>query len=263
MVRAITRLGEKTIEQLEHLGHLTVFLMTVISKLFVFPFRYRAVLQQLYFIGAKSTFVIFLASITIGLALGLNLYVELSRLGVQDRLGTAVSLSIVRELGPVITALMVMGRAGSAICAEVGIMRSDEQLDALECMAIDPFKFLMVPKFWATLISVPLLVAIADVIGVFGGYIAGVVIFDVPYGAYWQGVYTSIDWQHLNMGLIKSLVFALVIVWVATGKGFLLHLDKAGVYGAEGVSRVTTQAVVMGSILILFFNFLVSAFMVA
>lgn len=263
MVKAISRLGAQVIEHCEHLGHLTLFLLRVISKLFVLPFRYRAVLQQLHFIGAKSTFVIVLASITIGLALGLNLYVEFARLGVQDRLGSAVALSLVRELGPVFTALMVMGRAGSAMCAEVGIMRSDEQLDALECMAIDPYKFLMVPKFWATLVSVPLLVGIADVVGIFGGYLAGVVIFDVPSGAYWLGVYSSIEWFHLNMGLVKSLVFALIIVWIATGKGFLLHLDKQGNFGAEGVSRVTTQAVVMGSVLILFANFLVSAILVA
>jgi phospholipid/cholesterol/gamma-HCH transport system permease protein len=108
-----------------------------------------------------------------------------------------------------------------------------------------------------------LLVAIADVVGIFGGYLAGVVIFDVPSGAYWLGVYGSVEWFHLHMGLVKSLVFALIIVWISTGKGFLMHLDKQGNFGAEGVSRVTTQAVVMGSVLILFANFLVSAILVA
>ncbi len=262
MTRVIQRLGSRFIDACEHVGHLTLFMFQVMSKMFVFPFRYRAVLQQLYFIGAKSTFVIFLASITIGLVLGLQLYYELSKFGAVDRLGTVVALSLIREMGPVITALMIIGRAGSAMCAEIGIMRSDEQLDALECMAIDPFKFLMVPKFWATLVSVPLLVAMADVIGVFGGYIGGVIIFDVPSGAYMQGVYSSVSWNDLNMGLVKSMVFAFIIVWISTGKGFLLHLDKDGAFGAQGVSRVTTQAVVTASVAVLFADYLISAFMV-
>jgi len=262
MIGSIQRIGERTIDNLEHVGHLTIFLLQVLRRMVSPPFRYSSVLQQLHFIGAKSTFVIVLASLTVGLVLGLRLYFEFEQFGVTDRLGSVVALSMITEMGPVFTALLVIGRAGSAMCAEVGIMRSDEQLDALECMAIDPYKFLMVPKFWATLISVPILVAIADMVGIFGGYIASVVMFDVPSGAYIQSMNGSIGWHELNMGLIKSIVFALIIVWVSTGKGFLLHLDKQGAFGAEGVSRVTTQAVVMASVMVLFADYLISAFMV-
>ncbi|NVJ49700.1 MAG: ABC transporter permease [Gammaproteobacteria bacterium] len=262
MIKSIQYIGAKTIEHLEHLGSLTLFLLQVLRRMLMPPLRYRALLQQLHFIGAKSTFVIVLASLTVGLVLGLRLYFEFEQFGVTDRLGSVVALSMITEMGPVFTALLVIGRAGSAMCAEVGIMRSDEQLDALECMAIDPYKFLMVPKFWATLISVPILVAIADIVGIFGGYLASVVMFDVPSGAYIQSMNGSIGWYELNMGLIKSVVFALIIVWIATGKGFLLHLDKNGAYGAEGVSRITTQAVVMASVLVLFADYLISAFMV-
>ncbi len=262
MINAISQFGRNIIDTLEHVGQLTLFMLRVVSKMFVFPLRYQSLLQQMHFIGEKSLLVIVTASITIGLVLGLQLYYELSKFGAVDRLGTVVALSLIREMGPVVTALMIIGRAGSAMCAEIGIMRSDEQLDALECMAIDPYKFLMVPKFWATLISVPLLVAVADVIGVFGGYIAGVVIFDVPSGAYFQGMYSSVDWHDMNMGLIKSIAFAFIIVWISTGKGFLLHLDKQGAYGAEGVSRITTQAVVLASVTVLFADYLISAFMV-
>ncbi|WP_144391903.1 MlaE family ABC transporter permease [Pleionea sediminis] len=262
MINAVSQLGIRFIDACEHIGHLTLFMFNVLRKMFSPPFRYRAVLKEFYLIGAKSVFVIVLASLTVGLVLGLRLYFEFEQFGVTERLGSVVALSMITEMGPVFTSLLIIGRSGSAMCAEIGIMRSDEQLDALECMAIDPYKFLMVPKFWATLMTVPLLVAIADVVGIFGGYIASVVMFDVASGSYLQSMYGSVGWHDLNIGLVKSIIFALIIVSVSTGKGFILHLDKKGSYGAEGVSRVTTQAVVMASVTILFADYLISAFMV-
>ncbi|MCO7226690.1 ABC transporter permease [Pleionea sp. CnH1-48] len=262
MINMISRLGQSVIYNCEQAGYLTLFLLRALGRMFSWPIKLGPIIKQLHFIGAKSTFVIVTASLTIGLVLGLQLYYELNKFGAVDRLGTVVALSMIREMGPVVTALMVIGRAGSAMCAEVGIMRTDEQLDALECMAIDPYRFLMVPKFWATIISLPLLVAISDVVGILGGYVAGVWIFDVPSGAYFYGMYSSVDWVDINMGLVKSFVFGLIIVWISTGKGFLLHLDREGSYGAEGVSRITTQAVVLASISVLVADYLISAFMI-
>jgi len=170
-----------------------------------------------------------------------------------------VAISLLRELGPVLAALMVVGRAGSAMCAEIGIMRTSEQIDALECMGVHPYKYLMVPKFIATILSLPLLTCLFDVMGIFGGYFAAVVLFGVNEGSYFQGMYQSVVWVDVEMGLVKSFVFGLIIVWVATSKGFFLHLDRSGAFGAEGVSRVTTQAVVLSSVAILGSNYLISA----
>jgi phospholipid/cholesterol/gamma-HCH transport system permease protein len=154
---------------------------------------------------------------------------------------------------------MVTGRAGSAMCAEIGIMRNSEQLDALECMAVDPFRYLITPKFLATLISVPLLTMIFNVVGIFGGYLAGVVLLGVNPGAFFNGMEASVVNKDISMGIIKSLVFALLIVWICTGRGYFVHQIKGAGYGAEAVSRVTTQAVVLSSIAILIWDYILTA----
>jgi phospholipid/cholesterol/gamma-HCH transport system permease protein len=183
----------------------------------------------------------------------------LQRFGSLDLLGSAVAISLLRELGPVLTALMVIGRAGSAICAELGIMRTTEQIDALECMAIHPYKYLIAPKLVAGVISLPLLTSIFDIVGILGGYVAAVILFGVNPGTYFQSMYASVVWVDVEMGLIKSLVFGLLIVWISSAKGFFLHLDRSGAFGAEGVSRVTTDAVVLSSVAILAGDYLLSA----
>jgi len=179
------------------------------------------------------------------MVLGLQGYYTLRKFGSEGMLGSAVSLSLLREMGPVLTALMVTGRAGSAMCAELGIMRNSEQLDALECMAVDPFRYLITPKFIAILISVPLLTMIFNVVGIFGGYLAGVQMLGVNPGAFFSGMESSVVTKDINMGIIKSLVFAILIVWICTGRGYFVHQIQGAGYGAEGVSRVTTQAVVL------------------
>ena len=156
---------------------------------------------------------------------------------------------------------MVTGRVGSAICAEIGIMRISEQIDALECMGIDPYRFLITAKFWAGLISVPLLTGMFDVAGIFGGYLVGVIMLGVGQGTYMQGLYSGIEWNDIAMGVVKSFVFAWIIIWICAAKGFFLHKERTGVFGAEGVSRVTTNAVVFSSISILFADYLVGAVM--
>ena len=141
-------------------------------------------------------------------------------------------------------------------------MRTDEQIDALECMAIDPHKFLIGPKLIAGVVSLPLLTSLFNVVGIFGGFLVGVGLFGVSSGAYFQGMQETVVWNDVQMGLIKSLVFGLLIVWISSAKGYYLHLDRSGAFGAEGVSRMTTNAVVLSSIVVLFADYLISSLMV-
>ncbi len=261
MRRHIENIGDQTLYYLEQGGRMGVFLFSCFFHAIRPPYKIYPILKQIHFIGAGSVFVIIVTGAFTGMVLGLQGYYTLTKFGSEELLGSAVALSLVRELGPVLTALMVIGRAGSAICAEIGIMRTSEQIDALECMAIDPYKFLMVPKFVAGIIVLPLLTFIFDVIGVIGGYLVGVVLLGVNEGAYFQGMYDSVVWKDIEMGLVKSLVFGLLIIWVSAAKGYFMHLERSASFGAEGVSRITTSAVVMASVTILIWNYLIGAIM--
>lgn len=241
------------------LGRFGLFLGAVAVHL-LRPWRQpRALLRQLHFIGARSVTVIAVAGAFVGMVVALQFHDTLVRFGAVSLLGAAVGLSLIRELAPVLTALIVIGRVGSAMCAEIGIMRSDNQIDALECMAIDPYGYLLAPRFLATLIAVPLLTALFNLVGIAGGWFVGVVLFDLAGGAYFVSMADSVVWRDVLMGVIKSCCFALIIVWICTGKGFLLHLDRTPAFGAEGVSRTTTDAVVAASIAVLFADYVVSA----
>ncbi len=237
------------------------FLALALSGFFKRPFRHAAMIRQVRLIGANSFWVIFFTAGFTGMVLGLQGYYTLRKFGSEGALGSAVALTLIRELGPVLTALMVTGRAGSAMCAEIGIMRNSEQIDALECMAIDPFRYLITPKFLATLISIPILTQMFNFVGIFGGYIAGCGMLGVNPGAYFAGMESSVLNQDINMGIVKSFVFALSVVWICTGRGFFVHVIRNAGYGAEGVSRVTTQAVVLSSISILIWDYLITAIM--
>jgi phospholipid/cholesterol/gamma-HCH transport system permease protein len=214
---------------------------------------------RIYLIGSRSVIVILVTGLFTGMVLGLQGYHNLKQFGSEELLGSAVALSLIQELGPVLTALMVIGRAGSAICAEIGIMRNSEQIDALECMAIDPYKYLIAPKFIAAMISLPVLTFIFNIVGILGGYLAGVVLLGVAEGAYFHGMYDSVVWADIRLCLIKSIIFGLLIVWIATFKGYFLHLNRSGVFGAEGVSRITTDAVVLASVSILVWDYLIGS----
>jgi phospholipid/cholesterol/gamma-HCH transport system permease protein len=255
------KLGDSCLSFLEQSGRMGIFLFSCLLNLIKPPYPIFPVIKQVHFIGVRSVFVILFTGAFTGMVLGLQGYYTLSKFGSVGLLGSAVALSLIRELGPVLTALMVVGRAGSAICAEIGIMRNSEQIDALECMAIDPYKYLLAPKFLAGIIAVPLLTGIFDVIGILGGYLVGVVMLDVNGGTFFQGMYASVEWQDIEMGIVKSLVFGLLIIWIAAAKGFFLHLDKSGGFGAEGVSRTTTDAVVISSVSVLVWDYLISAIM--
>lgn len=251
--------GDTAIYILTDLGRMGIFLFQALAGLFRHPFRFREFVKQLHFIGSGSVGVIFFTALASGMVLGLQGYYSLNKFGAEGMLGSAVSLTIIMELGPILTALMVTGRAGSAMCAEIGIMRISEQIDALECMAIDPFRFLISPKFLATLVSVPLLTAMFDVVGIFGGYLAGVKLMGVNAGSFFSGMEQSVTNHDINLGIIKSFAFALLLVWISTGRGFFVQQIRGAGFGAESVSRVTTQAVVISSITILIFDYLLTA----
>lgn len=261
ILNTIGKIGGNTIYYLRDLGRMGLFLLLSLRGVFKIPFRFRATMKEVRLIGADSFVLIFFTGGFTGMVLGLQGYYTLSKFGSVGMLGSAVALSLIRELGPVLTALMVTGRAGSAMCAEVGVMRISEQIDALDCMAVDPFRYVIAPKFLATMISVPILTILFDVVGIYGGYITGVHLLDVNPGAYFSGMERSVLNQDITVGLVKSVVFAMLIVWICAARGFYIQEIRGIGFGAESVGRVTTQAVVFSSISILIWDYLITAVM--
>ncbi len=259
MLKRLENLGAGTIDVLEQTGRTFNLLLLALWQLLLPPYKFYPIVRQIYFIGARSLTVIMISGVTIGMVLGLQFYNILERFGSVNLLGSGVALSVVRELGPVMTALMVVGRAGSAICAELGIMRISEQVDALECMAIHPDKYIVAPRVVAGLLSVPLLTCVFDFVAIFGGYFVGVVMFNVAAGSYMNGMIDAVQWEDVRLGLVKSLIFGVLITLICCAKGYYMHLTKAVSQGAEGVSYVTTDAVVLSSIAVLFSDFIIGA----
>lgn len=262
LVSAVRGLGHRTLDLVGRIGMMSVYLGHLAASAVTPPWQLRAVLAQIHFIGTRSLTVIVTAGAFVGMVVALQFHETLVRFGSVSLMGSAVGLSLIRELGPVLTALIAIGRAGSASCAEIGIMRNDNQIDALECMAVDPYRYLLAPKFIGFMVCIPLLTAIFIVVGIFGGWFVAVVIFDLNQATYFQSMADTVVINDLMMGLIKSVVFAVVIVWLCTGKSFLMHQRSEPLFGAEGVSRITTDAVVGSSIFVLFTDYLVSAFLV-
>lgn len=258
---AIRGLGNKAISTTYITGMMGIFLYQCLKQVLIPPHKIYSIIRQIHFIGSRSTVIIVFTGMFTGMVLALQGYHNLKDFGSTDLLGSAVGLGLIQELGPVLTALMVIGRAGSAICAEIAIMRHTEQIDALQCMGIDPYRFLMVPKFIAALISIPILTFIFDVVGILGGYIVGVVLMGVSEGSYFQGMYNSVDWADVRLGLVKSVIFSLLIIWISTFKGYFLHILQSGAHGAEAVSRVTTDTVVLSSVVILASDYLIGSIM--
>lgn len=253
MLILVDRLGALTLWILREMGRMITFLLYGLYMIVRHPGKPVHVLRQIHFIGAKSFFVIFLTASFTGMVLGLQGYYTLAKFGSEGLLGSAVALSLIRELGPVLSALMVTGRAGSAITAEIGIKKITEQIDALEAMALDPFKYLVSPKIIGGLIALPLLCAIFDVVGIYGGYLVGVKLLGVNPGAYFNEMERSVEWKDVYSGIVKSISFGLIISWVCCYKGYY-----AG-HGAEGVSRATTSAVVMASVVILVWDYFLTS----
>jgi phospholipid/cholesterol/gamma-HCH transport system permease protein len=217
------------------------------------PLKVSWVLKQIWFIGFQSTLVIFMTGAFTGMVLGLQGFYTLNRFGSAALLGPMVALSLIRELGPVLSALMVTGRAGSAMTAEIGIMRTSEQIDAIELMGLNPYRYLVVPKFVAGIIALPLLTAIFDVVGILGGFLVGGKLLGLGEGTYFGEMANYLDMTDVAVGIYKSLSFGVVVTWVCCYKGF-----HSG-FGAEGVGKATTQAVVLSSVLVLFWDYVMTS----
>jgi len=261
LIALVETLGDRVLYFLETTGRMGAFLLRSLGAMAQPPYRLYETARQMHGIGARSLFVIVFAGIFTGMVLALQGIHTLQDFGSTDLVGSVVAIGLIRELGPVLTGILVTGRSGSAMCSEIGIMRTSEQIDALECMAVDPYRYVMAPKFAATLISVPLLTAIFDVAGVFGAYATSVHVFGISEGAYFNSLYDGTAWSDVKMGIYKSVAFGLLIVWIATAKGFFIHLDRAGTMGGEGVGRVTTNAVVMASVAILVADYIITSLM--
>ncbi len=249
----VDALGAWTIGIIAVLGRFLMFFLRAVGSLVTPPFKFRAFVDRIDYIGFRSLLIILLTGAFTGMVLGLQLFRTLSRFGSEAFLGPAVALSLIRELGPVLAALMVTGRAGSALTAELGIMRITEQIDALEVMALSPFRYLVVPSILAGLVAFPLMTALFDVVGILGGYLVGVKLLGLSEGTYFGEMRTFVDLGDIMTGFWKSLSFGVVVTWVCTYKGF--HVG----HGAEGVARATTQAVVLASVLILMWDYVLGS----
>ena len=218
--------------------------------------RFHLTIAQIYFAGVLSLVIILVSGLFVGMVLGLQGYDTLQRFGASESLGVLVALSLVRELGPVVAGLLFASRAGSAITAEIGLMKATEQLSAMEMMAVDPVARVVAPRFWGGVISMPLLAALFSAMGVFGGYVVGVQLIGVDAGAFWSQMQAAVDLRNdiLN-GVIKSAVFGVAVTWIAVFEGY----DAPPT--AEGVSRATTRTVVTSSLAILALDFVLTALM--
>jgi len=249
----IQDLGAWVLSLIEEMGKMFLFLLSAFAWLARPPFRFRQIIKQVHFIGFKSSFVVVLTSVFTGMVLALQGYYSLRKFGAEGLLGSAVSLSMIRELGPVLASLMVTARAGSAITAELGLMRITEQIDALETMAINPLQYLVTPKVVAAILAVPLLVSLFDVVGITGGYLVGVKLLGASAGSYWSSVESAVEWKDVYGGMLKALSFGLIVSWVCCYKGYFTSMS------AEGLGKATTEAVVLSSVLILVWDYFLTS----
>ena len=249
-------LGARALDAVHRLGFAGRFFLLTLRNSGMCLRRASLVTREIYFIGVLSLIIILVSGLFVGMVLGLQGYDTLQRYGSSSALGVLVALSLVRELGPVVAGLLFASRAGSAITAEIGLMKATEQLAAMEMMAVDPIGRVIAPRFWAGVISMPLLAAMFSAMGVFGGYLVGVRLIGVDEGSFWSQMQAAVDFREdiLN-GVIKSVVFGIAVTWIAVFEGY----DAPPT--AEGVSGATTRTVVTSSLAILALDFMLTAFM--
>ena len=254
--KAIRGIGHGTINAVWRIGMATrFFFLTLMYSGSSFR-RFRLIIKELFSTGVMSLIIIVVAGMFVGMVLGLQGYETLKRYGSESALGVMVALGLVRELGPVVAALLFASRAGSAMTAEIGLMKATEQISAMEMMAVHPIARIVAPRFWAGIISMPLLAALFSAVGVFGGYFVGVVQIGVDEGSFWSQMQAAVDFKHdiLN-GVIKSFVFGTAVTVIALFEGY----DAPPT--AEGVSGATTRTVVTSSLAILMLDFILTAMM--
>ncbi|MGH8729064.1 MAG: lipid asymmetry maintenance ABC transporter permease subunit MlaE [Burkholderiales bacterium] len=254
--KAISRIGSRIISAIWRLGYASRFFVLTLTKSGLSFRRFSLTIKEIYFAGVLSLIIIAVSGLFVGMVLGLQGYETLQKYGSEQALGTLVALSLTRELGPVVAALLFASRAGSAITAEIGLMKATEQISAMEMMAVDPIARVVGPRFWGGVISMPLLAALFSAIGVFGGYLIGVVLIGVDEGAFWSQMQATVDWRYDVMnGVLKSVVFGIAVTAIALFEGY----DAPPT--AEGVSGATTRTVVTSALAILGLDFVLTAFM--
>ena len=255
MINFITQIGASTIQFIRAFGRAAFMLWGALIGKPQFRKHTPLLIKQLHVVGVQSLLIIMLSGLFIGMVLGLQGYVVLVDFAAESSLGTLVSLSLLRELGPVVTALLFAGRAGSALTAEIGLMKATEQLSSLEMMAVDPLRRIIAPRFWAGVISMPILAVIFTALGLWGGSLVGVDWKGVDSGSFWAVMQNSVHVSDLVNGFVKSVIFALAVVWIALFNGY----DSTPT--SEGISQATTKTVVHASLVILGLDFILTAIM--
>ncbi len=254
----IEAIGRGFIGTVSRVGHGACMFVKLLWLVLAMVRRPRLVMKQIHFLGNYSLLIIGVSGLFVGFVLGLQGYYTLNRYGSEQALGLLVALSLVRELGPVVTGLLFAGRAGTSLTAEIGLMKAGEQLTAMEMMAVDPLAVVLAPRFWAGAIAMPVLAAIFSAVGILGGYIVGVIMIGVDSGAFWSQMQGGIDvWSDVGNGVIKSVVFGFAVTFIALYQGFEAKPTP------EGVSRATTRTVVYASLSVLGLDFLLTALMFA
>jgi len=256
MMGAIARLGRMGIVTCQNIGQSGVFLARVVMQ----PPKWRQLFslgsEQIYRVGVLSLIIVLLSALFIGMVVALQGYNILNKFGATTELGQMVAISVLRELGPVITALLFVGRACSSLTAEIGLMRATNQLDCMEIMSVDPLWRVIAPRFWAGLISLPLLTILFNVMAIYGGVLVGVEWLGVDGGSFWSNMQAAVSFRtDVVNGIIKSLVFAVVVTWIAVYQGY--HAKP----NSLGISRATTKTVVYSSLMILALDFVLTALM--
>ncbi len=257
MLNRLARLGQRSVNSLQIMGSSGVFLLSVFCRSPDLPRLWPALRTQLYFLGVLSFLVIVVSALFIGMVIGLQGYNTLQKFGASSQLGQLLALSITRELGPVISALLFAGRAGSALTAEIGLMKATEQLDSMDMMGVDPLGRVVYPRFIAGLIALPILTLIFSAVAIYGGYFVGVQWLGVDAGSFWSNMQAAVHFHtDVLSGIVKSIVFAFVAVWIAVFEGFSCTPT------AEGISQATTRTVVYSSLAVLGLDFLLTAMMI-
>ena len=256
MTQALAKLGAMVRTMLADCGAAARTFVTLLAGSGALLRRPRLVSDQIHFIGNYSLVIIAVSGLFVGFVLGLQGYYTLNKYGSEQALGLLVALSLTRELGPVVTALLFAGRAGTSLTAEIGLMKAGEQLAAMEMMAVDPLHRILAPRFWAGVIAMPILAAIFSAVGIFGGYLVGVGLIGVDEGAFWLQMQGGVDvWSDVANGVIKSFVFGVAVTFIALYQGYRAAPTP------EGVARATTRTVVIGSLVVLWCDFLLTALM--
>jgi len=258
LIDKIQRLGAITLRVFSRLGRASLFFLEVIASCVGMLKRPLLLVKQLYSVGVQTLIIIVVAGLFVGMVMALQSYYALVDFGAEDSVGVMVALSLLRELGPVVTALLFAGRAGSALTAEIGLMKATEQLSGMEMMAVNPMQRIVAPRFLAGVISMPLLATIFSAVGVIGAYLVAVQLLGLDSGAFWSQPQNKVDlYLDIYNGLIKSLVFGIVATWIAVFEGYDC------IPTSEGLGQATTRTVVQSSLAILFLDFILTALMFA